>query len=134
MNIDRYTKYLKPLFEFIRDKFNVDVEYPKVVLHTKKQDCEPILVKTGYFDPNTNKIHLFLRDDGGNRCAKDLYRSFAHELIHFFQQAKGDIDKSGYTGDKITEDEKLIRLEAEAYLKGNMYFRQFTETLEKKKK
>ena len=126
-----YTKYLKPMFELIKSKFRINAPYPKVVFHTKKQKCEPILIRTGYFDPNTKKIHLFLCDNNGERAVKDVARSFCHECCHYIQDIKGDISKSGYSGDKITEDNKLVKLEAEAYLKGNMYFREFTEILQK---
>ena len=126
-----YTKHLKPMFEFIKGKFGIDVPYPKVVFELQKQECDPLLIRTGYFDPNTNKIHLFLRDDRGYRSVKDVYRSFCHEVIHYFQQFNGAIKKSGYTGDKISEDKALIRLEMEAYLKGNIYFREYTEKIQR---
>lgn len=127
-------KHLKPLFLFIVKKEGMSsIPYPKVVFHTKFQDCsDPIIAKTAHFDPNTNKIHLFLCDNEGVVTVKALMRSFSHECIHLLQQSKGDIDKSGYKGDKITEDKNLIHLEEEAYLKGNMFFRSYTEMLQKK--
>ena len=130
--INRYTEHLKPGFDFLCKEYGIKAKRPKVVFHTKVQDCPDILCKTGYFDPNTNKIHLFLCDNLEKRTPKDVYRSFFHECIHFFQQLNGTIEHSGYSSDKITEDEKLIRLESEAYLKGNIYFRRYTETLKKK--
>ena len=123
-DLKKYIEHLKPMFELIKSKFNIEVPYPKVVFNLEKQDCEPILIKTGYFDPNTNKIHIFLCDNVGFRSVKDVARSFCHECIHYFQQFNGTIEKSGYKGDKITEDNNLIRLELEAYAKGNLYFRE----------
>lgn len=129
-NYNEYKKHLKPLFTFMCKKERMKVPYPKVVFHTKIQDCKDSLhSKTGYFDPNTNKIHMFLCDNKGERIVKDVLRSFAHEVIHYFQEHRGDIEKSGYSGDKITEDNKLIGLEKEAYLKGNLLFRSYTELL-----
>lgn len=127
-----YIEHLKPMFELIKGKFNIDVPHPKVVFELKKQNCNPILIKTGYFDPDTNKIHIFLCDDKAFRSVKDVARSFCHECIHYFQKYNGTIGKSGYKGDKISEDKALVRLEAEAYLKGNLYFREYTEKLQKK--
>ena len=134
MEVERYIKYLKPGFDFYLKLTGKKVPYPKVVLHTSLQKCDPILIKTGYFDPNTDKIHLFLCDDIGYRAVKDVLRSFFHECTHLFQQVDGVIANSGYSSDKITEDKKLVKLEAEAYLKGNFALREWTETLQKEGK
>ena len=131
--INNTLKHLKPLFNFIVKKEGVDgIDYPKVVFHTKIQDCdECLLTKTAYFDPNTNKIHLFVCDNMGTISCKSICRSFAHECIHYIQEFRGDIAKSGYSGDKITEDDNLIKLEEESFLKCNMLFRSYTELLNK---
>lgn len=121
---------LKDMFDFIKQYFKKpDIAYPVIILNYKKQE-DDMLIKTGYFDPNTKKICLFI--DGRHR--KDIGRSFFHECCHYIQDIDGTIAKSGYKSDKITEDKNLIRLEAEAYLKGNMAFRSWTETLQKKYK
>ena len=96
--------------------------FPKVVLDDTDQG-ESVFIKTGYFDTGCNAIRLFTH----NRHPKDVLRTFAHELIHWKQQVKGEIAKSGFSGDKITEDKNLIGLESEAYLKGNLAFRSWTE-------
>lgn len=125
LNREEYKKYLKSIFDFMVKGGYTKLPYPKIILDKSKQD--PILGKTAYFDPNDNSIRLFIN----NRLEKDIFRSFCHECIHYKQQMEGDIEKSGYSGDKITEDKNLIHLEAEAYLKGNMAFRSWTETLQK---
>lgn len=122
-----YKPYLKSLAEYMAENGYTVKPFPKVIL----DDTDPgddVFVYTGYFDPNANGIRLFIAD----RHPKDVLRTFAHELIHWKQQCDGDIEKSGYSSDKITEDKNLIHLEAEAYLKGNMAFRSWTE-IEKKK-
>lgn len=123
-----YKKYFKSVFDFMVEHGYAKMPYPKVVLNNREQDCPDIFIKTGYFDPDSDTIVIFTR----NRAIKDCVRSFCHECIHYRQQLDGDIEKSGYSSDKITEDKNLIRLEAEAYLKGNMAFRAWTE-VEKKK-
>lgn len=122
-----YKPYLKSLAEYMAENGYTAKPFPKVIL----DDTDPgddVFVYTGYFDPNANGIRLFI----AGRHPKDVLRTFAHELIHWKQQCDGDIEKSGYSSDKITEDKNLIHLEAEAYLKGNMAFRSWTE-IEKKK-
>ncbi len=124
--IERYKKYLKSVFDFMHSKGYVKMPYPKIILDTTDQG-DSIFMKTAYFDPVSNGIRIFIN----GRAIKDCVRSFCHECIHYRQMLDGDIERSGYTSDKITEDKNLIRLEAEAYLKGNMAFRSWTETMQK---
>lgn len=123
-----YRPYLKSLAEFMADRGYTVRPFPKFILDNTDQG-DDVFIKTGYFDPNSNGIRLFVF----GRHPKDVLRTAAHELIHWKQQVDGDIEKSGYTGDKITEDKNLIRIESEAYLKGNMAFRSWTETQQKTK-
>lgn len=122
-----YKPYLKSLAEFMAENGYTVKPFPNVILDDSNQG-EDVFVYTGYFDPEADGIRLFTN----GRHPKDVLRTFAHELIHWKQQCNGDIEKSGYTSDKITEDKNLVHLEAEAYLKGNMAFRSWTE-VEKKK-
>ena len=121
-----YEPYLKSLANFMADHGYTTRPFPKVILDDTDQGLD-VFAKTGYFDPNANGIRLFVH----NRFPKDVLRTFAHELIHWKQQKDGTLSKNGYTSDKIIEDKKLVRLEAEAYLKGNMGFRSWTETVQK---
>lgn len=125
--VKRYKKYLKSVFDYMVEHGYTKKPYPKVILDNTDQG-DDIFMKTAYFDPVSNGIRIFIN----GRAIKDCIRSFCHECIHYKQQLEGAIEKSGYTSDKITEDKNLIRLEAEAYLKGNMAFRSWTE-IEKKK-
>ena len=125
--IKKYKIYIKSLFTFMSENGYTAKEMPKIVLDNRDQG-DDIFIKTGYFDPQINGIRLFIN----GRAMKDVLRTCAHELVHFKQQVDGDIAKSGYSSDKITEDKNLIHLEAEAYLKGNMAFRSWTETEQKK--
>ena len=124
-----YKPYLKSLAEFMADHGYTVRPFPKFILDNSDQG-DGVFVKTGYFDPVSNGIRLFIL----NRHPKDVLRTAAHELIHWRQQKDGSLGKSGYKSDKITEDKNLIRLEAEAYMKGNLAFRSWTETEQKKGK
>jgi hypothetical protein len=121
-----FKTYLKSLAEFMAKHGYTVKPFPPIILDNKKQ--EGVFIYTGYFDPDVNAIRLFTN----GRHKKDILRTFAHELIHWGQQKRGTIKKSGYSGDKITEDKNLIGLEKEAYLKGNIAFRSWTETEQKK--
>lgn len=123
--IDVYRPYIKSLYDFMVDNGYTVKPYCGIVLNNYKQD-EDLLIKTGYFDPNKNEINLFIN----GRHKKDVLRTLAHELIHYKQKMDGVIDRSGYRGDKISDDSNLIKLEEEAYLNGNIAFRKWTEYLE----
>lgn len=126
--IKYYKETFKRMFDFIKGYFKMPkIKYPTVILNYTKQN-DDMFIRTGYFDPVSKQIVLFM--DG--RHKKDIGRSFFHECYHYIQDAKGVIAKSGYSGDKITEDKALIKLEAEAYLKGNLAFRSWTEEESKK--
>jgi hypothetical protein len=124
-----YKPYILSLAHYMRDNGYTAKKLPKVILDNTDQG-DGVFVYTGYFDPDKKGIRLFIH----NRHPKDVLRTLAHELIHWKQDVDGVIDNSGYTSDKITEDENLVKLEEEAYLKGNMAFRSWTEEEQKKGK
>lgn len=116
-----YTPYLKSISKFLQDN-GINVKpFPRVKLH--KEEQEGLYVKTGYYDPDERKVHLFIAD----RHPKDVLRSFTHEMIHHSQNLRGDLH--GFKGETIKGDNVLEKLESEAYLKGNIYFRRWTEEL-----
>lgn len=116
-----YKPYLKSLADFLVEK-GINVKpYPRVILHHKEQ--EGLYIKTGYYDPDAKEVHLFIRD----RHPKDVLRSFVHEMIHHNQNLRGVL--SGYKGQTLDGDDILQKLESEAYLLGNIYFRKWTEEL-----
>ena len=97
--------------------------YPKIIIVDAKNDEEPIFRKTGYYDPLNKVVVLFTYE----RFIKDVLRSLAHEMIHHKQNLDGKLGEGSYDGMEITKDKKLIKLEEEAYLKGNIAFRSWTE-------
>jgi Zn-dependent peptidase ImmA (M78 family) len=55
----------------------------------------------GYFDPNNNKIWVYV----GNRNMGDILRTLAHELVHRKQDEDGRISyESGKTGSDIENE------------------------------
>lgn len=123
---------LHPLFKSIakfmqREGLNV-YPFPDVELNWDKQDQIPILSNTGYYVPQEKKIVLFCK----GRHPKDILRSYSHELIHHMQNLNGA--DMGFTAeDNVKDNTNLEKLESEAYLKGNIYFRKWTEHLRQKK-
>ena len=63
-----------------------------------------------------------------NRHPKDICRSFAHELVHHHQNERGDLDMGDATSPTYAQDDKHMReMEKEAYLKGNLLFRDWED-------
>lgn len=130
--ISLYKKYFKEIFEFMVEKGYTCKPYPRIRLNFTDFGND-ILAPTGHLNPNENADYDIMVYVNG-RGIKDIGRTLAHELIHWKQKHTGAIDKSGYTGDKISEDKNLTHLEAEAYLKGNFAFRNWTESKQKENK
>lgn len=71
-------------------------------------------------------IKIYAKD----RHPKDVLRSFSHETVHHVQNLAGKNLKQGTS--VLGESEALKKIEAEAYRDGNLWFREWTEYLEKK--
>ncbi len=80
--------------------------------------------RTAYYDPNES--HIVLYTEG--RHPKDIVRSYAHEMIHHIQNLENRLDN--ITTTDTTEDSKLDQIEREAYLNGNMTFRNWTDSID----
>ena len=121
-----FKKYFKPIADFMRkDGLNV-YPYPKVKLDWSSQDG--LFIKTGYYTPETKEITIFCDD----RHPKDILRTFCHEMIHHSQNLDG-VDLNFSSKDDVKDNERLEEIESEAYLKGNVYFRKWTEYQNKSK-
>lgn len=102
--------------------------FPKVQLNNEPQaEPESIFQTTGYYNPQEKVIVLFTF----GRHPKDVLRSFAHEMIHHDQNLSGEMtpEKIGEgNGPKYAQNNPHLRkLEEDAYLRGNMMFRDWTD-------
>ena len=97
---------------------------PEVVLDNTHNPEDELFIKTGYYDPSDNRLVLFI----DNRHIKDILRTFCHEMVHRNQNIVSPECFNDSEGDApISRAPKLRRIESEAFLKGNLLFRQFTE-------
>ena len=88
------------------------------------ENAKDFFGKTAYYDPNTQTVVLYTE----GRHPKDIVRSFAHEMVHHTQNLEGRIGNIQTTD--TTEDEDLDAIEREAYLNGNMIFRNWTDSID----
>lgn len=113
-------KYMKKIADYMYDNGLNVKPLPKLELNWDGQ--EGIFIRTGYYDPNEKKVVVFC----DSRNDKDILRSFAHEMIHHSQNLDGkNLSFSGE--DNVKDSKELEKIEAEAYLKGNIFFRKWTE-------
>lgn len=122
-----FSNAFKPIANFMKNEGLNVYPFPDIELNWDEQDG--LFIKTGYYLPGEKKVVLFCKD----RHPKDILRSYAHEMIHHMQNLNGD-DLNFNSEDDVKDNEKLEKLESEAYLKGNIYFRKWTEYVSKNNK
>jgi len=97
----------------------------KVFLRENPENAANPLGKTAYYDPDAMEIHVFTT----GRHPKDVMRSLSHELVHHTQNCRGDFNNTGSTTEGYAQkNEHLREMEKEAYLEGNICFRDWTDT------
>jgi len=121
-----YKENISSLLKFMVENGYTSKPYPKIILNDKPQK-EKVLISTGYYDPENKTVVIFTN----GRAIKDCLRSAAHEFIHHKQNIEGRLGNGAYEGQRITDDKKLIMLEAESFLKGNIGFRKWTESIKR---
>lgn len=119
-----FSNAFKPIANFMKNEGLNVYPFPDIELNWDEQDG--LFIKTGYYLPGEKKVVLFCKD----RHPKDILRSYAHEMIHHMQNLNGD-DLNFTSEDDVKDNDKLEKLESEAYLKGNIYFRKWTEHVSK---
>jgi hypothetical protein len=119
-----YPKLIKSLTEYMLDKGMNISPLPKVkFVDDDVENARDFFGKTAYYDPNNRVIVLYTME----RHPKDVMRSFAHEMIHHMQNC--DDRLGNITTQNTNEEGDLPEIEREAYEKGNMTFRNWTDTL-----
>jgi len=89
--------------EFIKYAIkNLGIQNPPRNLSLSYDNAKAKEMKSfGYFDPNDNKIWVYV----GNRNMGDILRTLAHELVHRKQDEDGRISyESGETGSDIENE------------------------------
>ena len=122
-DISEIEELIQDLFSFSQNRFGFK-KPPVLNLVSDDQNTSP-LGKTAHYDPSTMEIVIYV----DNRHPKDIMRSFSHELVHHNQNENGMFDKDyGRGGDGYAQSNPYLRkMEKEAYLKGNMCFRDWED-------
>lgn len=114
---------LGEIFKTAREEFGIQ-NSPKLHLRQDEENAQGIFGKTAYYDPTDQSIVLYIT----NRHSKDICRSFAHELVHHHQNERGDLELGDASRATHAQDDPHMRkMEMEAYLKGNLLFRDWED-------
>ena len=114
---------LGEVYKVAKQKYNIK-NTPKLVLREDQDNADNLLGKTAYYNPADMSIVLYITD----RHPKDICRSFSHELVHHHQNERGDLEMGDSSSPTYAQDDKHMRkMEMEAYLKGNLLFRDWED-------
>ena len=128
VDLTKVEPLLRDLLVNTKKRLNLS-SLPSIKLLSDPQNSVNVLGKTAHYEPKTKEICVYTDE----RHPKDILRSIAHEMIHFFQDERGDLSGLNSTNPGYTqEDGHLRKMEEEAYLKGNMIFRDWEDGYKKK--
>jgi hypothetical protein len=105
---------------------------PSINFIEDEENAKDMFGKTAYYNPNTSEITVFIT----GRHPKDIMRSVAHEVIHHSQNLRGEFDNAFNIGEEgyAQSNNHLRNMEGEAYLFGNVLFRDWEDELKKQRK
>ena len=116
-----YTPYIGSLLEYMLDEGMNIQPLPEVKIKRSIEESNNFFGRTAYYDPNINEIVLYVE----GRHPKDVVRSFSHEMVHHTQNLEGRLNNVQTSN--TNEDGNLLELEKEAYLTGNITFRNWED-------
>jgi hypothetical protein len=129
MDLSETEELYHGLGHFAQKKFGFK-KPPTLHLVSDGDNASKPLGKTAYYDPQGMAVTIYT----DNRHTKDILRSLAHELVHHTQNENGMLNDTGYHGVGYAQKNKDLRQsEKEAYLKGNMCFRDWEDSLKQSK-
>lgn len=121
---DETRELARDLIKFMQSKFGFD-RVPRIKFIFDKQNSQKSLGMTGGYDHESEEIIVYALD----RHAKDILRSLAHEMMHHVQKCEGTMDGKDMSAtanpNYIMHDDFLKNIEADAFERGNICFREW---------
>lgn len=119
----KYKKYFNSLLDHLKKELKLNKPV-KIVLEEDEENGKKVLGRTGGYINHEDKIHIFC----SGRHIKDIMRSLSHELVHHKQNIRGEFKDHHETSHGYAQKDKHLRaMEKEAYLKGNILFRDWED-------
>ena len=123
-----YKKFIPELTQYMYENGMNIKPFPKVkFINDDEVNANDPLGMTAYYDPANTTIVLYTM----GRHPKDILRSFAHEMVHHEQNLNNAIGNGIIKTTNTLEDDYLEQIEREAYEKGNIMLRNWTDSLKK---
>ncbi len=123
-----YKKFIPELTQYMYENGMNIKPFPKVkFINDDEVNANDPLGMTAYYDPANTTIVLYTM----GRHPKDILRSFAHEMVHHEQNLNKAIGNGIIKTTNTLEDDYLEQIEREAYEKGNIMLRNWTDSLKK---
>ena len=123
LEVEKYKPLFDNFFPYTQKTLGYDRPFALNFMSDQENYQNP-LGKTAYYDPSSHEITIYT--DG--RHIKDILRSISHELVHHAQNCRGEFDGGLETGPGYAQkDDKLRNMEKEAYLQGNLLFRDWED-------
>ena len=122
-DISEIKKLLEDFYPFAKKRLNF-AEDPKLVFESDEENASKTLGRTAHYQPDNMTVTVYT--DG--RHPKDIMRSISHELVHHAQNCDGQFDSNRGMGEGYAQNDKHLRkMEEDAYLRGNMCFRDWED-------
>lgn len=130
-------KYVSSMILYFESLGFVLTPYPTVEFSKEEKQDNELLGYTGHYLYDDK--HIIIYTEG--RHIKDIMRSLAHELVHHNQFMRGitldNVDVMKLSDPSWSEKEEFLKhledysyLEGDAYLRGSMLFRTWTDAIE----
>ena len=118
-----YTPFMGSILEYMLDqKMNI-TPLPDIKIKRDLKEAANFFGRTAYYNPNIKEVVVYTE----GRHPKDVMRSFVHEMIHHIQNLEGRLGSIGTTN--TNEDDELVEIEKEAYMLGNITFRNWEDKI-----
>jgi len=118
-----YTPFMGSILEYMIDEGMNIQPLREVKVRRSLAESQSCFGKAAYYGPNMKEIVLYVE----GRHPKDVMRSFTHEMVHHIQNIEGRLGNVQTTN--TNEDDSLLELEKEAYLVGNITFRNWEDKI-----
>jgi hypothetical protein len=114
------------LLKYMMERLSIQSPPAHLLLKKSDENAKKPWGYTGNYDPETKTITLFIT----NRHHVDVLRSFAHEILHHWQNEHGQLQNRGKLANDpqyAQKDEHMRKMEKQAYLLGNIIFRDYED-------
>lgn len=125
----QFKQKLASLYVYLAKHLGIK-QSPTLKLINNQENSKNPFGFTGHYNPENSQIVLYIT----GRHDTDILRSFAHEIIHHWQNERGTLHQTNQTNNVsgehthyAQEDQWLRRREMEAYLFGNILFRDWQD-------